>query len=263
MTNQPSSTVPGDSPAIDPCLAVIPARGGSKGLPGKNVRPMLGRPLIGHTIACAGLAPRIATTIVSTDSPEIAEAARREGARVPFLRPAELAGDDVAMAPVLRHALGEMERIDGRRYETLLLLDPTAPARLPSDIDEAFRLLEAHPAADGVIAVSQPRFNFLWVGAVVDNGYLAPAFGEKAAFVRRQDVPRALRVNGLLYLWRRDYLMEAHPYWWQGRILPLEIPEERAFSIDDLYEFQLAETYLASGRVALPWLATTGGSDER
>src|SRR5687767_807719 len=111
---------------VDPCLAVIPARGGSRGLPGKNIRPLLGLPLIGHTLRCAALAPGLATVVVTTDSPEIADVAKGLGARVPFLRPAELARDETPMFPVLRHALTEMERIDGVRYETLLLLDPTS-----------------------------------------------------------------------------------------------------------------------------------------
>ena len=148
---------------LDPCLAIIPARGGSKGLPGKNIRPLCGLPLIAHSISCAKLVPRIARTIVSTDSEEIADVARMHGGDVPFLRPAELAGDNTPTMPVLVHALGELERRDGRVYNSVLLLEPTSPGRLPEDLDAAFRVLDADPAADGAVGCSQPSFSPLKV----------------------------------------------------------------------------------------------------
>src|SRR3954451_10687616 len=104
-------------------LAVVPARGGSKGLPGKNIRPLAGLPLLEHSVKLAQLCPEIDRTIVSTDSEEIAEIARAVGAEVPFLRPAKLARDETPMLPVLRHALGEL---DGA-WDLVLLLDPTSP----------------------------------------------------------------------------------------------------------------------------------------
>ena len=119
---------------MKPLLAVIPARGGSKGLPGKNIRPIAGLPLIAHSIRCAALSPEVDRCVVSTDCEEIASVARQHGGCVPFLRPAELAQDDTPMIPVLQHALREMEQRDAQRYETILLLDPTSPGRLPVDI---------------------------------------------------------------------------------------------------------------------------------
>src|SRR5262249_42221360 len=101
---------------LDPCLAIVPARGGSKGLPGKNIRMLAGLPLIAHALACARMVPRIRRTIVSTDSEEIAEVARAHGGEVPFLRPPELAQDTSPMMPVLAHALDEVERGEGQRY---------------------------------------------------------------------------------------------------------------------------------------------------
>jgi N-acylneuraminate cytidylyltransferase len=241
--------------SLDPCLAVIPARGGSKGLPGKNIRPLCGLPLIAHSIECAKRAPRIARTIVSTDSEEIAEIARAHGGDVPFLRPPELAQDGTPTLPVLVHALDELERLEGRTYASLLLLEPTSPGRLPEDIDAAFRVLDADPDADGAIGCSQPSFNPFYVGVIESQGYLARAFAGVSA-VRRQDVPPFLRINGTLYLWRTQFVRRVEPGWLDaGKFRSVEIPESRAFSIDDLWEFQLAELAIGSGLVRLPWLS--------
>jgi N-acylneuraminate cytidylyltransferase len=238
---------------LDPCLAIIPARGGSKGLPGKNIRPLCGLPLIAHSIECARRVPRIARTVVSTDDDEIAAIARAHGGEVPFIRPAELAGDNTPTIPVLVHALAEMERRDGRVYNSVLLLEPTSPGRLPADIDEAFRVLDADAGADGAIGCSRPSFNPFYVGVVEQQGYLARAF-DTSGYVRRQDVPACLRINGALYLWRAEFLRRTPPTWLDGKHRAVEIPESRAFSIDDLWEFQLTELVLEKGLVRLPWI---------
>ncbi|HEY5947974.1 MAG TPA: acylneuraminate cytidylyltransferase family protein [Kofleriaceae bacterium] len=239
--------------SVHPILAVIPARGGSKGLPGKNVRPLAGLPLIAHSLRLAAMCPEIARTIVSTDDDAIAEVVRAHGGDVPFMRPAELAQDDTPMTPVLTHALREIERAEGRTYGSLLLLDPTSPGRLPEDVTRAVALLDGDASAEGVIACSRPTFNPFWVGVVERDGYLAPAFAG-AEYARRQDVPTFLRINGALYLWRRDFI-DRGASWRDVPHLALEIPEARAFSIDDLYEFQVAEQLIAAGLVELPWLA--------
>lgn len=236
-----------------PVLAVIPARGGSKGLPGKNIRPLLGLPLIVHSIRCAAATDCIARCVVTTDSQQIADVARAHHGDVPFVRPAELAGDDTPMMPVLTHALAEVERMEGRPYGSVLLLDPTSPGRTPEDIETAVRLLAGDPRADGVVSCSRPTFNPFWVGCVQRGAYLEPAFEMGTRYNRRQDVPPFLRINGALYLWRREFIQRAPTPWTSGRHLPLEIPEGRAFSIDDEYEFRLAELMLQSGLVNFPW----------
>jgi N-acylneuraminate cytidylyltransferase len=233
-------------------LTVIPARGGSKGLPGKNTRPLAGLPLLAHSIRCARLAGLI-DVIVSTDSPEIADVAHAHGAAVPFMRPHELATDAAAMMPVIEHALLEMESRAGERFDRVLLLDPTSPGRLPSDIEAAHRILDGDDAAMGVVAVSRPHFNPYWVGVTPIDGAMQPAFPEQARAARRQDLPAFFRINGSLYLWRRDYVV-SRSHWSEVRILPYEIPESRAFSIDTLEEFEMAEWLLTTGRLELPWL---------
>jgi N-acylneuraminate cytidylyltransferase len=135
----------------------------------------------------------------------------------------------------------------------VLLLDPTSPGRLPGDVTQAVALLDGDPGAQGVIACSKPTFNPFWVGVVERGSYLAPAVAGPG-YQRRQDVPTFLRVNGALYLWRRDFV-ERGGSWRDEPQLALEIPEARALSIDDLHEFQVAEALLAAGLIELPWLA--------
>ena len=241
--------------SVHPILAVIPARGGSKGLPGKNVRPLGGLPLIAHSLRLAGMCKDIARTLVSTDDAQIAEVARAHGGDVPFMRPPELAQDDTPMMPVLQHALREAERLDHRRYGSVLLLDPTSPGRLPDDVARAIALLDGDPGCQGVIACSKPTFNPFWVGVVEQGAYLTPAF-PGTGYTRRQDVPAFLRINGALYLWRRDFV-ERGASWRDEPQRALEIPEARAFSIDDLHEFQVAEQLIAAGLIELPWLKAT------
>jgi len=237
-------------------LAVIPARGGSKGLPGKNIRPLAGLPLIAHSIRFAALCPEIDRCIVSTDSDPIANCARQHGGEVPFLRPSHLALDDTAMIPVLQHTLRETERLETRRYESLLLLDPTSPGRLPADVTRALAMLEEDPACIGVVGVSEPHFNPRYTCVEERNGYLALAFAPDAKYTRRQDVPPVYRINATLYLWRRDYLLSAPPslFATDARHRILVVPENRAIHIDSLDDFQLAEILIRDGVVQLPWL---------
>jgi len=234
-------------------LALIPARGGSKGLPGKNMLPLAGLPLLEHSLRLAALCPTIDRAVVSTDSDTLAAAARAAGGEV-LKRPSELAQDETPMLPVLRHALDALDP-GGSRYDLLLLLDPTSPGRLPDDVADAHRLIGAAPEADGVVSVSEPSFNPIWHAVVDRDGYLEPLLPDASAYGRRQDVPRVLRINAALYLFRTAFLRREAEAWQNGRHLLLEIPELRAFHIDSAEDLQLAELLLGSGMVALPWLA--------
>ena len=235
-------------------LAVIPARGGSKGLPGKNLRPFAGLPLLAHTILFAKLCPELGRCIVSTDSPEIAETAKRFGAEIPFLRPAALAADDVPLWAVVRHALAAVEAQDSLRYDALVLLDPTSPAREPSDVSGAWRRLQATPDADGVVGVSRPDFNPIWHCVVERDGWMADLIEDGRRFDRRQDVPAVYRINGSIYIWRAAFVRTQERSWRQGgRYLLHEIPERRAMSIDTLEEFERAELLVKNGLITFPW----------
>lgn len=236
-------------------LAVVPARGGSKGLPGKNIRPFAGLPLIAHTIQFAKLCAGIDRCIVSTDSPEIASVARGYGGEVPFLRPAELAEDETPMWAVVRHALAAIERQEGNPYDVLLLLDPTSPAREPADLAGALERLSGAPDADGVIGVSRPEFNPIWHCVVEQNGWMTDLFEAGPGIDRRQEAPPVFRINGSLYVWRTPFVRrEPHSWRRRGRHLLFEIPERRAMSIDTADEFDRAEALVNSGLVVLPWL---------
>ena len=239
-------------------LAVIPARGGSKGLPGKNLRPFAGLPLIAHSILFAKLCPQISRCLVSTDSTEIAETAKRFGAEAPFVRPAQLAQDTSPLWPVLQHALAWAERQDGTPYDALLLLDPTSPAREPSDVRGAVAQLRERTDADGVIGVSQPEFHPIWHCVIEqEGGWMADLHPEGASYVRRQDLPKVFRINGSLYLWRTPFVRSQEDRTWRqaGRHLLCEIPESRAMSIDTLEQFERAELLVKHGLITFPWLS--------
>ncbi|MCX7830666.1 MAG: acylneuraminate cytidylyltransferase family protein [Acidobacteria bacterium] len=240
---------------IDPILCVIPARGGSKGLPGKNIKPLLGHPLIAHSIMCANMCQRIDKIIVSTEDDEIAGIAEKYGAEVPFKRPEALATDEAGMIPVLQHALKESESIYRKRFETLLLLDPTSPGRYPEDIEKAVKLLENSKDADGVIGVSQPEFNPLWHCVIETNGFIKPLIKGAEKYKRRQEVPKVFRINASLYLWKRHFLLSEKAVKWveEGKNLMLEIPEIRAIHIDHLEDFERAQVLLESSLINFPW----------
>lgn len=237
-------------------LAVIPARGGSRGLPGKNIRPLAGLPLIAHSIRAAAMIPIVTRCVVSTDSEEIAEVARAQGGDVPFLRPDELARDDTPMAPVISHALATIEQEEGRAYDTVLLLDPTSPSRLPNQIEDAAHRLFADERLDGMLSVSEPTFNPTWVGVNESKaGSLERYYAIGAGITRRQDAPRYLRINGNFYLWKSAFVRRVKTSWFdEGKHGGVEIPESQAFSIDDESEFRIVEALLAAGLLRMPWM---------
>lgn len=235
-------------------LAVIPARGGSKGLPGKNLRELAGLPLIAHSILLAASCTEVTDALVTTDAEEIADVARRFGARI-LIRPAELASDTTPMWPVVRHALEHADGDQGGRPDYVLLLDPTSPGRLPADVAAALRRLEAVPDADGVIGVSRPTFNPIWHCVVDRDGWMADLLPAGAGYTRRQDVPAVYRINASLYLWRAAFVRREPQSWREhGWHLMHEIPESRAIHIDDAEELAWADLLIRSGRLELPWL---------
>lgn len=235
-------------------LCVIPARGWSTGLPGKNLMPLGGLPLIAHAILLARRCPDLASVIVSTDSLEIAATAREFGAEVPFVRPDKLARDETPMWPVIRHAVQQVA--DAKPFDYVLLLDPATIGRLPHDVSDAVKCLRGVPQADGIVGVSQPEFNPIWHCVVERNGWMADLFDDAARYTRRQDVPRVYRINASLYLWRREFVervTDEEP-WRRGRLLIFEVPDWRTVHIDTAREFERAALLVQHGVLRLPWL---------
>jgi len=227
-------------------LAVIPARGGSKGVPRKNVRLLAGKPLLAYSVEAAlAVRDRLTRVIISTDDPAIADAGRACGAEVPFLRPADLGGDRIPMVPVLQHAVGAIEALDGQRLDWVLLLQPTAPLRSAEDIRAAVALAEAG-GCDSVISVVQVFAVHPILMKRIEGDLLLPFCLEEKEGTRRQDYqPPAYMRNGAIYLTRREVLMERGSIW--GKVIrPYVMPEERSVSIDNELDFKLAELMLAA-----------------
>jgi CMP-N-acetylneuraminic acid synthetase len=225
-------------------LALIPARGGSKGLPGKNTRLLCGKPLIAWTIETAKRAETFDRIIVSTDAGEIADVARRYGGLVPFIRPADIAADATPMRDVIRHAV-EAETAAGFRPEAIILLQPTSPLRSAEEIREAIGILRS-TGCDSVVSVSPvplhlcPDFVFR-----IEDGWLRHFLPEGAEVRRRQDVRPAWYRNGTVYaFWRRTFERFNDIYGRDCR--PLFTDPDRSITIDTLEDFEAAEAKLAA-----------------
>jgi CMP-N-acetylneuraminic acid synthetase len=221
-------------------LGLVPARGGSRGVPRKNARLLAGKPLLQYT-ADAALAARLLTRVVlSTDDAEIAEIGRRCGLDVPFLRPAELARDETPMVPVVRHALEAVEATDGA-YDAVCLLQPTAPLRGSEEIDACIELLE-RAGADTVITVRRvpEEYNPHWVYFADESGALHLSTGEAAPIARRQELPPAFHRDGAVYVARRAVVMERGSLF-GDRVLGYEADREHTVNIDGPADWRRAE----------------------
>ena len=226
-------------------LGLVPARGGSKGIVGKNLAPLGGRPLIEWTLDAARAARTLARTLVTTDDPAIARACLALGAEVPWLRTGDLAADNTPMLPVVLDALARCEA-GGEHYDAVCLLQPTAPFRTADDIDGAVALLE-RSAADAVISFVQvddahpARMRFV----DADGRVGASPYPEGTEGRRRQDLPPLFLRNGALYLTRTEVLRERRCF--QGDDCRAWVmPRERSVNIDAPIDLRIAEAVLAA-----------------
>lgn len=224
-------------------VAFIFARGGSKGLPGKNIRPLGGKPLIAWAIEHALAVKRIARVIVSTDSEQIASVAREHGAEVPFIRPAELARDDSPEWLAWRHALQYLLETESVLPDAMVSVPTTAPLRLPLDIENCLDEF-AKDDADMVITVTDahrsPYFNMVKTDADGTVGLVIPP---PSVVSRRQDAPMVYDMATVAYVARPEFVM-THNATFEGRVKAVHVPIERAIDIDKLLDFQLAECLL-------------------
>ena len=221
-------------------VAIVPARGGSKGVPRKNIRLLAGKPLLAYTAEAALAARRLSRAVLSTDDEEVAETGRRCGLEVPFLRPAELARDNTPMLPVVQHAARWLEST-GEPFDAVCLLQPSSPFRRPEDIDAAIDLLHS-TGADSVISVLPvpPHYNPHWVYLLDGRGSLRLSTGEASPIPRRQDLPPAFFRDGSIYLTRRDTLMDGNSLY-GSRTVGYSMDPATAVNIDGPEDWAYAE----------------------
>lgn len=230
-------------------LGIIPARGGSKGVPRKNIRHLCGKPLLSYTIDASLRSKKLTRTILSTEDPEIAEVGKSLGIDVPFMRPAELAEDTSPTLPVVLHAVEYLEN-EGDHFDAVCLLQPTNPLRRSEDIDASIELLESS-GADSVISVLRVphEFNPKWVYWRNDIGELALTTGESSPIPRRQDLPPAFYRDGSIYVTRRTVLDE-HGNLYGSKVRGYELDASRCVNIDTTDDWELAEKFLAEDNLA-------------
>lgn len=238
-------------------LGIITARGGSKGLPGKNLRLLAGKPLLAYTVDAAHGSSAIDRLVLSTDDDAIAAAGRALGCEVPFLRPAELARDDTPHLPVVQHAVAWLADHEGYRPDAVLVLQPTSPLRTAGDIRGCLALLE-RSGADSVVSVSPVGAHAHPMRMLKLNGADEAVLfvtGDKvrARINRRQDLPEAWMMNGALYALRTRVLFGAAPSLYGDRVVAFRMPSERAVSIDDADDWADAERALEGQRANIEY----------
>ncbi|MDP2167684.1 MAG: acylneuraminate cytidylyltransferase family protein [Thermodesulfovibrionales bacterium] len=235
-------------------LCVIPARGGSKRTPGKNIKPLMGKPLISYTIEKALESRLVTRVVVSTDSPDIARVARDFGAEV-VERPANISEDTSAIDDSLRHAVRHLEAGEGFRPDVVVLLQANVPVRKEGEIDEVIRALLENPEAESVATVYEVDQRIEWMKRVDASGKVTPFMGQTASY-RKQDLPELYLIDGAIEAVRTDTLMRtegnrmAHAYF--GERLYAFIHEKKyAIEVDVAEDLEMAEYFLGREHVPL------------
>ncbi len=224
-------------------LGLIPARGGSKGVPRKNIKPLCGRPLLAYTAQSALASKHLTRVILSTDDPEIAELGRSLGIDVPFMRPTTLAEDASPTLPVVLHAL-DFLKSNGERFDAVCLLQPTSPLRRAEDIDNCIELM-GKTGADSVVSVLQvpESYNPNWVYWKDAEGRIALSTGDKEPITRRQDLPPSFHRDGSVYV-TRVATLESEQSLYGDRVFGYEMRSEFSSNIDTAEDWQSLEMRL-------------------
>lgn len=225
-------------------IAIIPARGGSKGLPGKNILPFCGKPLIAWTIEAALECKSLDRVIVSTDSEEIADTARTYGAEVPGLRPAELARDTSSAVDVFIYLWKTLTGDSYTDSTPFVILQPTSPLRKPGDINEAIKIFD-EKQADSVISVSEAAHPPVWAKKIDREGILSDYFETSKSLSNRQQIPPAFMPNGAIFILKRELVIKNRNYY-SDKTYPYIMPFERSFDIDNIWDFRIAEFIMNS-----------------
>lgn len=231
-------------------LGIITARGGSKGIPGKNIKDLLGKPLIAYTIDAAKESGALDRIIVSTDDEKIAEVAKKYGAEVPFMRPPEIAQDNTPHLPVLQHAVKWLKDNEGYWPDFSMILQPTAPLRQPFHIKEAVGLIE-RDGADSVLSVAEIPDHFSPHKAMTINEEgLLKLSGERPIYKRtprRQDLKQTYWSIGAIYLFKTSLLFDPEePNFYGEKTLPYVMDEKYVVDIDEPEDWVQAERALES-----------------
>lgn len=218
-------------------LVIIPARGGSKGIPHKNIKPLNGKPLIHYTIDEAREIVDDEDICVSTDDPEIIKCVEDYGLKVPFVRPAELATDTAGTYEVLLHALNYCEQ-QGKHYDVVLLLQNTSPFRTAEHVKEALKLYT--PYVDMIVSVKECAANpYYCVFEETEEGFLHVCKGDGNIF-RRQDAPKVYEYNGAIYIMNAETLKSTHMHKMQKRVKYV-MDDRSSFDLDTMWDWQMAE----------------------
>lgn len=223
-------------------LALIPARGGSKGIKDKNIYPLHGKPLIAYSIECAKNSKYIDNVVVSTDSTKIAEVAEKYGASAPFLRPAELASDTAKSIDAIIHAIRWLEE-HGEKFDIFVLLQPTSPLRTAEDIDGALEKFVAN-GEKSLVAVSLVADNPILMRTINPDGTMEKMLDLQST-VRRQDMKNYYRVNGSIYINKISEINANTSL--NDNVIPYIVKPENAVDIDEKKDLVLAEWYLGQG----------------
>lgn len=218
-------------------LAIIPARGGSKGLPNKNILPLAGKPLIGWTIDAALQSQSVDHCILTSDSPAIAEVAEQHGCEVPFMRPSHLASDEATTVDTILHALNEMDK-----HDLFIVLQPTSPLRTAADIDAAMSLM-LKQNAQSCVSVTRADKSPQWMYHREPMGQLQPVMPNMSIVSRRQDLKAVYVLNGAIYIAETEFFLKEKIFLNSESVSYL-MPKERSVDIDDKMDFELAEAII-------------------
>lgn len=226
-------------------LFLIPARGGSKGLPGKNIRPMNGKPLIAWTIETALKANAFfnSRVVVSTDSEEIAAVSKEAGAEIPFMRPAELAQDISTSADVVLHAISFFER-QGEQFDYVCMLEATSPQRDENDLVNALDLLDTTPEAESIVGVCRTESGHpAFLAKMNERKFILPYQGGEFKFLRRQEIDDVYFFEGSLYI-SKTSSFKTRKSFYHDKTLGFEMPKWKSFEVDDLVDFIIIESLM-------------------
>ena len=230
-------------------LCTICARGGSKGVPNKNIRPIGGKPLIVHSVLQAQSSGLFEAIAVSSDSPEILDISKKFGVDYSIFRPQELATDSAPKLPAIQHCVNEVERISGENFDVIVDLDVTSPLRLTKDIEGAVRLLEEKNVSNvitGCPARRSPYFNLVERD---EDDYVRLSKPPEQIITRRQDAPECFDMNASIYVWKREGLIGRESIFNADTLL-FVMPEERSIDVDHEWEFEYVE-FLFNKRTSL------------